>query len=265
MKIIDFAIRGVPVLTPVPTAFVVASTVIEILTKRSWEFWVAIIPAVAVALAIEGLGFGTMDVALRMRDYNQSRRQRYDLAKKQVIYRDPHAPVEWAYGVAAIYIVIAILFTVLTDIIPEMQKYVFGVLPFLSALGAMLYALRQDHDRRVGELLKSKADEKAEREKKKNESAKVSGKAQKVSEKAPKVSEKAPKVSEDKDEKPETFGKWKTWRQLPESEKVKIMDFLKANSKRMAMEEVVKTYGTSERVAYGWLEYAERDLGANAK
>ncbi len=247
MKIIDLAIRGVPAITPVPTAFVVAGTVTEILTERSWNPWVALIPAVAVAIAIEGLGFGTMDVAMKMRDYNKSRRQRYNLKSKQVTYRDPEAPVGWAYAVAAIYILIAIMFTLLTDVMPELRKYVFGVLPFLSGLGAMLYALRSDHERRVEALQKDKEEEREERRKRKEEKQ------------ALKVSETRKKVSEPVENKPETYGQFKNWHQVP-------LDIQKEIARRVASEPrvqvcqwVQREYGTSEKVAYNWMKYAERD------
>jgi len=246
MKIIDLAIRGVPVLTPVPTAFVVASTVIEMLTKRSWNILLALIPAVAVALAIEGLGFGTMDIAMKMRDYNSLRRKRYDLKTRQVEYRDPHAPLALAYAVAAIYIVIAVTFTMLTDVFPELQRYVFGVLPFLSALGAMLYALRSDHDRRVALLAESKKEERAEREAKKT---------------AKKVSEKKQKVSEAKDQKPATYGQFKNWHQVPLEIQKEIALKMTTTPKVRVNQWIRKEYGTSEKVAYNWMKYAERDHG----
>jgi hypothetical protein len=139
--------------------------------------------------------------------------------------------------VAAIYIVIAILFTTLTDILPELRKYVFGVLPFLSGLGAMLYALRTDHEHRVEILHKEKDEEKIERMKKKGL----------------KVSKRQEKVSEDAPEKPVTFGKWVTWRKVAKEERLKIA--------QMTMEQVCEIYGVSERTAYNWLEYARREQG----
>ncbi len=247
MKIIDLAIRGVPILTPVPTAFVVAGTVIEILEKRGWMFWIALVPALAVALAIEGLGFGTMDIAMRMRDYNESRRKRYDLKSKQVTYRDPRAPVSLAYAVAGIYIIVALMFTVLTDIVPDLQKYVFGVLPFLSGLGAFLYALRTDHERRVDTLQKGKEEERQERSKRKEEK------------KALKVSENKQKVSEDKVQKPVTYGQFKNWHQVPLDIQKEIARRVGSEPRVQVCQWVQREYGTSEKVAYNWMKYAERD------
>ena len=249
MKIIDLAIRGVPVLTPVPTAFVVASTVIEILEGRGWIFWIALVPALAVALAIEGLGFGTMDVAMQMRDYNSLRRKRFDLKSKQVVYRDPQAPVGLAYVVAGIYILVALMFTVLTDVLPQLQGYVFGVLPFLSALGAFLYALRSDHDRRVAALQQSKVEEKEERGKKR------------IEKEALKLSEKVRKVSEPIENKPETYGQFKNWHQVPVAHQKEIARRMRTEPKVQVCQWIQRDFGTSEKVAYNWMKYAERDHG----
>lgn len=247
MRIVDFAIRGVPVVSPIPTAFVVANTVIEMLTERHWSFWLALIPALAVAIAIEGLGFGTIEVALKMRTYNHARRKRYNLKTKQVEYRDPHAPMGWAYAVVGIYLAVAVTFTMLTDVFPELRKYVFGVLPFLSALGAVLYALRSDHDERVSALATSKMEEKVERGKKKAEGGKQ------------KVSESKKKVSEAEEKKPERFGKFKNWHQVPPEYQKEIAEKIPVMPRVQLNQWIQREYGMSEKVAYNWIGYAERD------
>lgn len=249
MRIVDFAIRGVPVVSPIPTAFVVANTVIEMLTERHWSFWLALIPALAVAIAIEGLGFGTIEVALKMRTYNHARRKRYNLKTKQVEYRDPHAPVGWAYAVVGIYLAVAVTFTMLTDVFPELRKFVFGVLPFLSALGAVLYALRSDHDERVSALATSKTEEKVERDMKKTESGRQ------------KVSESKKKVSEAQEKKPERFGKFKNWHQVPPEYQKEIAEKIPVMPRVQLNQWIQKEYGMSEKVAYNWIAYAERDYG----
>lgn len=68
-----------------------------------------------------------------------------------------------------------------------------------------------------------------------------------------KVSEK---VTERSDDKPATFGKWKTWRKVPEAERLKIAG--------MTADEVVATYGTEERTAYNWLRDARAIAGPPA-
>jgi MFS family permease len=61
------------------------------------------------------------------------------------------------------------------------------------------------------------------------------------------------KVSETNSGKPATYGKWKTWRKVPEAERLKIA--------AMTVDEVVATYGTEERTAYNWLRDAKAMVG----
>lgn len=79
----------------------------------------------------------------------------------------------------------------------------------------------------------------------------------KVSETEPKVStpvsEDKPKVQKPKDEKPETFGKWKHWTKVPKEERVKIAGMTDVR-------QVVSTYGLSERTAYNWMHDAREEL-----
>jgi len=62
-------------------------------------------------------------------------------------------------------------------------------------------------------------------------------------------SEEKPKVTKPKDAKPETFGKWKTWRKVPQSERAKIAGMTDVRH-------VEGMYGVSERTAYNWMESA---------
>jgi hypothetical protein len=70
----------------------------------------------------------------------------------------------------------------------------------------------------------------------------------------PKVSAQ---VSEKGDGKPATYGKWKTWRKVPEAERLKIA--------AMNVGEVVATYGTEERTAYNWLRDARALVAADTE
>lgn len=73
----------------------------------------------------------------------------------------------------------------------------------------------------------------------------------------------AGKVAESFSEKPETFGKYKNWHQVPTAEKQWIVEAMRRNgdAKILTNQEIQKRYGASERVAYGWIGYAERDFG----
>lgn len=56
-------------------------------------------------------------------------------------------------------------------------------------------------------------------------------------------------VSEKSNGKPATYGKWKTWRKVPEGERARIAT--------MNVDEVRETYGVEERTAYNWLRDAK--------
>jgi len=55
------------------------------------------------------------------------------------------------------------------------------------------------------------------------------------------------------DSRPSTFGKWRTWRKVPDAERRKIAG--------MNVDEVMAAYGTEERTAYNWLRDARALVG----
>lgn len=65
----------------------------------------------------------------------------------------------------------------------------------------------------------------------------------------------SPKVTEKSDGKPATYGKWKTWRKVPDEERRKIAE--------LNVDQVIAAYGVEERTAYNWLRDA-RDLTTKA-
>jgi hypothetical protein len=150
------AIGLVPLLAPLPTAWVVGSAMATIM---HWPWPVALVGA----LIIEGLGFGTVDTAMRMREWNKNRRKRFDVNRQRTVYLDPAAPTFYAIIILAVYLAVALALTVLLDMLPELATYAPGVFPFLGVLGAGLWALRADHDRRVREKESDKQEQREER------------------------------------------------------------------------------------------------------
>lgn len=67
------------------------------------------------------------------------------------------------------------------------------------------------------------------------------------------ISEEKPKVPKTKNEKPETFGKWKTWRKVPREERARIAGM-------SDVRQVMDLYGVIERTAYNWMESARAEL-----
>ena len=146
---VEWMIRTVPLLAPLPTAWIVGRAM---LTVMDWPWPVALIGA----LIIEGLGFGTMDTAMRMRDYNRRRRKRFDPNKGRLVYLDPAAPTHLAVVIMFLYVAVALALTVLMEIMAELVTYVPGIFPFLGLLGAGLWALRMDHERRMRDMTESR-------------------------------------------------------------------------------------------------------------
>jgi len=86
---------------------------------------------------------------------------------------------------------------------------------------------------------------------------------QKVSESELKVSAQ---VSEGFSDFPETFGKWKSWLQVPDEYKLQIARFIgqakginSSNWKKETVKEIQSRFGVDEKIAYNWISYAERD------
>ena len=146
----------VPLLAPLPTAWVVGTAMVRTL---HWPWPVALVGA----MIIEGLGFGTVDTAMRMRDYNKTRRKRFDVNKQEQVYLDPPAPTFYAVMIIIVYLAVAVSLTVLLDILPNLALYARGIFPFLGVLGAGLWALRADHDRRIAEKEIAKQEQREER------------------------------------------------------------------------------------------------------
>ena len=56
-------------------------------------------------------------------------------------------------------------------------------------------------------------------------------------------------VSEKSNGRPATYGKWRTWRKVPEAERARIA--------AMNVDEIRETYGVEERTAYNWIKDAK--------
>ena len=209
------------------------------------------------AAVVEFLGLGTVTTTMQFVDYNASKKD-----------DDPPAPTKMAIGTMIFYLIVVLTVNVLLDDSTSIHKVAKLLLSTLSVAGAVTISLRGQHARRMA--TKAIRDAKTEAEKKANDADERDYKRQvakerrdqkfelkklqlQLTEKKEEPVKVSEKVVETISEKPETFGKWKTWRKVPHEEKLKIV--------RMNMDQVVETYGTDERTAYNWLEYAKRDTG----
>ena len=134
MKLDDRILQYIPLLAPVPTAWMIG-----VATRTIMEFPLPV--SLASAITVEGLGFVSINTANEMREFN---RHLNAIEVKQKM----QAPVWQAYGVAGLYIVTATLMTVVLHIAPGMAVY--APLPFIvmTVAGGWLYSLRKEHSDR---------------------------------------------------------------------------------------------------------------------
>lgn len=260
--LVDNVAATVPWLAPLPSSYIAYQNVAE---QFGWEgFW-----GMVVAGVVEGLGLAVTSTAFQLWDWNDSNEEK-----------------DWgAFAVAVIalvfYLGVVITLNVILDLgATEIERAAKALLSLLPLVGSVTLALRAQHARRVEKKLQAEAlaqkqiddarkaleDEKdaefKREEARKDNELKRELKLQKVANKVAEPVKVAGKVSESISENSETFGKWKTWLQLPPVEKEKIWVEVQKLAKPEAMRWIVGAYGTSERVAYTWIDYAFRDFGA---
>ena len=186
-----------------------------------------------------------------------------------------------AFAAAAFYFLVVITVNVLLDKAGGTARLAKALLSTLSIVGAMTVAIRSQHRRRVDEQAEVESDaisyqreleaeareEKrlvaAERRRMKHEQEmqklKVS-EASKLAETGVKDAESKVKLAEtggkDAESKLKVVATYSNWRQVPESERLKIAT--------MSMEAVRENYGIGERTAYNWISYA-REVESEVK
>lgn len=162
MKIEDRILKYLPLLAPVPTAWMVG---VATFTVLHFPFPVAVI----ASLVIEGLGFVAVNTAIQMRDFNR-RLKADEIAKKMQV------PVNQAYAATGLYMVVVLAMTVLLHVFPSLVAY--APIPFvlMTVAGAWLFALRSDFDEKVKERDEGRALLKQEKAEKKKAKEQVAGK-----------------------------------------------------------------------------------------
>jgi hypothetical protein len=149
MKLEDRILQYLPLLAPVPTAWMVGV-------------------ATYSALIIEGLGFVAVNTAIQMRDFNQRLSATERTQKMQV-------PAWQANVATALYVVVALAMTVMLHVFP--QTVIYAPVPFIvmGIAGAWLYGLRADFSAKVQERDKGRVQAKQARADKKQASKEIAG------------------------------------------------------------------------------------------
>lgn len=163
---VDFVARFSPWLAPLPTAYLTATATVEHL---AWPQAVGIIAGVIV----EALGLSSVSTALKLREYNATRRkipddwEPTDKNGKRKTYRgivDPPAPFKLTIITAVVYFVAVTFLTVALDTAPNLATYAPLVFPVMSLAGAIVLAVRADHKRRLDAIAGEEAERKAKRQ-----------------------------------------------------------------------------------------------------
>ena len=155
MSIEKAVLKYIPLLAPVPTAWMVGDASVTLL-----HFPVPV--AISAACMVEGVGFAAINMVIRMREFNRHL-DAVDSANKM------HAPTWQAMIVAALYIIVVSLMEVVLHIIPAL--IVYSPLAFIGmvAAGGWLFGLSQDQDAREEKYSKRREEIKKEKERKKSE------------------------------------------------------------------------------------------------
>lgn len=261
--LVDVVVGYVPLFAPIIPASLAFDNLLNVLHM---DFWVSLIGAAVV----EFLGLGTVTTVTQFVDFNASRDE-----------GDPPAPLWTAISVAGFYLIVVLTVNVLLDDSEFIERFSKLLLSTLSVAGALTISLRSQHTRRLAE--KKLRDERAEQ--KVIEDAKNAHRQEQADKRRQdrfalkrlalelgvgasaagngngKV-KGAVQVAETFSEKPETYGKYKNWHQVPPVEKLWILAEIRRNgtAKINTNKEIQERYGVSERVAYGWIDYAHRDF-----
>ena len=210
--------------------------------------WLAFVGAAVVEL----LGLSTVTTTVQFWQYNIAG----DSTKPEP---EGRAPFGMAFAAAAFYFLVVITVNVLLDEAGGTARLAKALLSTLSIVGALTVAIRSQHRRRVDEQVEVESDaiayqrelEAEAREAKRLVAAERRRMKHEQEMQKLKVSE-ASKLAEtggkDAESKVKVTGTFRNWRQVPESERLKIAT--------MSMEAVRESYGVGERTAYNWISYA---------
>lgn len=256
-NLVDNIAATVPWLAPVAPAFMAYWNV---KVKFGWPDWMAWV----VAGVVEGVGLSAVTTAYQLWNYNETRRN-----------GTAAAPFPLAAATAAYYLAVVITVNVVLDLTANPLALVTAkaLLSTLSIVAMVILALRSQQSRRLAEMQKVNEEKReARREgkllKQELKLAELQAQSRKVAMKDVEDAGDLPKDSLKVSTHPETYGKWNRWPALPDEEKLKVAERVQAARgtsaewKKSVVASLLPVYGIDERVAYKWIEYAERDYFA---
>lgn len=256
-------------------------------TQRNltFEWWEAGVTAVVM----EGLGFSSITTALDIFEQLQADGKRWS------------GQLGIAVGGVAVYLVVALLINVFLDTGDLWRRLTLALLTLLPVVGGLSVALRNQLRKQA--MVKAQADVDRKAEQKRQEMLRLQAEQderdyqrklqvdaiafqqklqadevrlkhdlqvlklqQKVSESSQRVAAQPVQAAETSNQPPETFGKWKSWDELPDDQRLRVAETVQqartANLKtykKVAATWIMSTFGAKERSAYTWITYTERD------
>ena len=145
-RLIQLIAKLAPLLAPVPSAFFIGRSVYYHLL-HNWHLdlpsWVNLAVAIIAGLAIEMLAISSVYLATNLKRWNE-----YGHVKKE---KNPweRAPFTLSLIVAGVYVVVAIYLLVVLESVPTLAPYSAVAFPLLAMVGAMNWALFQQHQDRL--------------------------------------------------------------------------------------------------------------------
>lgn len=252
-------------------------------TNLKFEWWEAGVTAVVM----EGLGFSSIATALDIFEQLQAEGKRWS------------GQLGVAVGGVVLYLAVGLLINALLDTGDWLRRVTLGLLTLLPIIGGLSVVLRNQLQKRQAALVQADVDARAsqaeerdyQRKLQQDEIAfqnklkeqaihlehdlKVQKLQQKVAASSPKVANDPVQVAAAHNQMPETFGKWRSWAELPNEQRLRVAETVQQalgadekTFKKVAAKWVMDNFGVKERSAYEWIKYAERDYpsrGTNAE
>lgn len=243
-------------------------------TNLKFEWWEAGVTAVVM----EGLGFSSIATALDIFEQLQAEGKRWS------------GQLGVAVGGVVLYLAVGLLINALLDTGDWLRRVTLGLLTLLPIIGGLSVVLRNQLQKRQAALVQEDVDARAseaeerdyQRKLQQDEIAfqnklkeqaihlehdlKVQKLQQKVSASSPKVANDPVQVAAAHNQPPETFGKWRSWAELPDEQRLRVAETARQaratnekTYKKVTAKWVMDNFDVKERSAYEWIKYAERD------
>lgn len=148
--LVHTAIKITPWLADLPVAYLTYRNFSQVLNFPGWI-------ALGAGIAVEGLGLACGATAMKLRRYNQTKRQ-----------KDPPAPALLAWGTVVAYFASSLVMSLLGTF-TGLSLYAILTFPVMGILGTLVHVMEQDHRSRLNAIEQDRERERNERRERKLE------------------------------------------------------------------------------------------------